>query len=51
MESCEFMCKMYKTLKESAEVIGEVKFFVYENLVKYRVLKCVCTKTIGKVVK
>ena len=51
MESCEFMCKMCKTLKESAEVIGEVKFFVYENLVKYTVFNYVCAKTLGKVVK
>ena len=51
MESCEFMCKMCKTLKESAEVIGDVKFFVYENIVKYRVFECVYTKTLGTMVK
>ena len=33
------------------EVMGEVKFFVYENLVKYRVIKCVYTKTLWKVMK
>ena len=34
--------------KESAEVIGEVKFFVYEHLVKYRVFKCVLYKNPGE---